>query len=87
MSRRLGAVGVIMLTLFIVLAAQVVYLQFFHADALNKSGLNPRVETAAQYSARGSIYSADGALLASVVASAAAVRRSNCAWRVASRAS
>jgi len=68
-SRRLGAVGVIMLALFIVLAAQVAYLQFWHANALAKSELNPRVQNATLYLPRGDIVAADGTVLAHSVPS------------------
>ena len=58
-----------MLTLFIVLAVQMAYLQFWHANALAKSSLNPRVQNAALYSPRGDITAADGTVLAHSVPS------------------
>jgi peptidoglycan glycosyltransferase len=69
MSRRLGAVGVAVLILFVALAGQAAYLQFFHATQLNASALNPRVQSAGLLYPRGDILAANDALLAHSVPS------------------
>ena len=65
--------GLILLLLFAVLIGQSAYLQFFHADALNKSPLNPRQVTAGQVAPRGDIVAADGQILAHSVKSGSAL--------------
>ena len=69
MSRRLGYLGALMILLFAVIIGQSVYLQFFHAEALNQSPLNPRQQSAGQHSPRGVIEAADGEILAQSVKS------------------
>jgi penicillin-binding protein A len=68
-SRRLGVLGVVMVGLFLILAAQSAYLQFWRAGALNASPLNPRVQDAGLNAARGEIIAANGQVLAQSVAS------------------
>ena len=68
MSRRLGVVGVIMIVLFLLLAGQTAYLQFWHAGALNSSDQNSR-NFATQSSQRGDIFATDGTPLAHSVRS------------------
>jgi peptidoglycan glycosyltransferase len=69
MSRRLGAMGTLMLLLFAILIGTSGYLQYWHASALNKSVLNPRLAAASQSSPRGDILASDGTVLAHSVPS------------------
>jgi peptidoglycan glycosyltransferase len=62
-------VGVVVLLLFAVLAAQDSYLQFWKADALNVHVKNPRTTTATVRLPRGAIYAGDHTLLAESVPS------------------
>jgi peptidoglycan glycosyltransferase len=69
MSRRLSVLASIILLLFVLIAAQAVWVQFFHAPALNASIQNPRnaASNTTQYQ-RGEILAADGTVLAQSVA-------------------
>ncbi len=67
MSRRLSVVATGLLILFLVVAGQAAYIQFFHAKALDASSLNPRNITGQALYARGRIYAADGTILAESV--------------------
>jgi peptidoglycan glycosyltransferase len=69
MSRRLSILASVILLLFVVIAAQSAWVQFFHASALNASNLNPRNASvnSTQYQ-RGEIRAADGTVLAQSVA-------------------
>ena len=64
MSRRLRFLASFILLLFVVVAAQSSYIQFFHAQSLNDSSLNPRISQASTLYARGQIVAADGTILA-----------------------
>ena len=64
MSRRLRFLASFILLLFVVVAAQSSYIQFFHAQSLNDSSLNPRISHASTLYARGQIVAADGTILA-----------------------
>jgi peptidoglycan glycosyltransferase len=68
MSRRLGILGVILLALFLVLAGQSAYLQYWRAPALDASVLNPRVGAASRLAPRGEILAANGKVLAESIA-------------------
>lgn len=59
-----------LLVLFIGIAAQSAWVQFFHAPALNASTLNPRNNTSNNQYQRGEILAADGTVLARSVATA-----------------
>ena len=67
MSRRLRFLASFILVLFILLAAQSSYVQFFHAQSLDNSSLNPRVSEASTLYARGEIVASDGTILAQSV--------------------
>ena len=58
-----------MFVLFAVLIGMSAYLQYWHAAALNKSDLNPRLASASQYSPRGDIVASDETVLAHSVPS------------------
>jgi peptidoglycan glycosyltransferase len=64
MSRRLSVLASIILLLFVVVAAQSAYVQYFRAGALNASPLNPRVSSVSTSAPRGQILAADGTILA-----------------------
>jgi peptidoglycan glycosyltransferase len=68
-SRRLSILASVILLLFVVIAAQSAWVQFFHAPALDASNLNPRNASvnSTQYQ-RGEIRAADGTVLAQSVA-------------------
>ncbi|MGC1418508.1 MAG: penicillin-binding transpeptidase domain-containing protein [Acidimicrobiales bacterium] len=68
MSRRLSVLASVILLLFVVVAAQSAWVQFFHATALNHSSLNPRNNTSNNLYQRGEIIAADGSVLARSVA-------------------
>ncbi len=68
MSRRLSILASVILLLFVVVAAQSAWVQFFHASALNRSSLNPRNNTSNNQYQRGEILAADGTVLARSVA-------------------
>jgi peptidoglycan glycosyltransferase len=63
-SRRLSILASIILLLFVVVAAQSAYVQYFRAGALSASPLNPRVNSVSSSSPRGQILAADGTILA-----------------------
>ena len=67
MSRRLRFLASFILVLFILVAAQSSYVQFFHAQSLDNSSLNPRVSEASTLYARGEIVASDGTILAQSV--------------------
>lgn len=68
MSRRLSILASVILLLFVLIAAQSAWVQFFHAPALNASPLNPRnTQNNNQYQ-RGEILASDGTILAQSVA-------------------
>lgn len=69
MSRRLGVIGTLMLVLFAALIGMSAFLQYWHASALDKSELNPRLASASQYFPRGDIVASDGTVLAHSVPS------------------
>ncbi|CAB4871821.1 unannotated protein [freshwater metagenome] len=73
MTRRLGILGTVIALLFAVLVGQSAYIQFFHADALNNSSLNPRVSFAGLMQPRGDIVAADGTVLATSEAATSGV--------------
>lgn len=68
MSRRLSILASVILLLFVLIAAQSAWVQFFHAPALNASPLNPRNSTNNNQYQRGEIIAADGTILAQSVA-------------------
>ncbi len=63
MSRRVGILALVILLLFAAVAVQSLNLQFFRANALDKSPLNPRVSNSSTYALRGEIIAADGTIL------------------------
>jgi peptidoglycan glycosyltransferase len=67
-SRRLSALASVILLLFVVVAAQSAWVQFFHATALDHSSQNPRNNTSNNQYQRGAIVAADGTVLARSVA-------------------
>jgi peptidoglycan glycosyltransferase len=67
-SRRLSVLASVILLLFVVLAAQSAWVQFFHAPALDASTLNPRNNTSNNQYQRGEIVADDGTVLARSVA-------------------
>jgi len=64
MSRRLSVLSSFILLLFVVIAAQSAYVQYFRAGALDASPLNPRVSSVSSSAPRGQILAADGTILA-----------------------
>ncbi|NNN08728.1 MAG: hypothetical protein HKL85_05990 [Acidimicrobiaceae bacterium] len=64
MSRRLSMLATFILLLFVILAAQSAYVQYFHASALAQSSENPRNNTVSSSQPRGQILAADGTILA-----------------------
>lgn len=68
MSRRLSVLASVILLLFVVIAAQSAWVQFFHAPALNQSSLNPRNNSSNNHYQRGEIIADDGTVLARSVA-------------------
>ncbi|HEY5120055.1 MAG TPA: hypothetical protein VII84_00600, partial [Acidimicrobiales bacterium] len=64
MSRRLSMLASFILLLFVVVAAQSAYVQYFHASALSQSAENPRNNTVSSSQPRGQILAADGTVLA-----------------------
>ncbi|MDE3093371.1 MAG: hypothetical protein KGL05_06890 [Acidobacteriota bacterium] len=64
MSRRLSILASLILLLFVVVAAQSAYVQYFRAGALSASPLNPRVNSVSSSAPRGEILGADGTVLA-----------------------
>ena len=64
MSRRLSILATVILLLFVLVAAQAAYIQFFHASTLNASPLNPRTNSLSSNAPRGQIVGADGTILA-----------------------
>jgi penicillin-binding protein A len=64
MSRRISVIATVILLLFVVVASQSAYLQFFHAAALDASPLNPRSNSVSSTAPRGTILAADGTILA-----------------------
>jgi penicillin-binding protein A len=73
MTRRLGLLGTVIGLLFALLVGQSIYVQFFHAGALNSSSLNPRVSFAGLMQPRGDIVAADGTVLATSVSATSGV--------------
>ena len=67
MSRRLRFLASFILFLFVVVAAQSAYIQFFQSEKLASSPLNPRISQASTLYARGEIVAADGTILAQSV--------------------
>jgi penicillin-binding protein A len=68
MSRRIWRLAIVIALLFIVVAGQTLWIDFFHAPALNASSLNPRNFVTSNEFERGEIYAANGAVLAQSVA-------------------
>lgn len=64
MSRRLSILSSFILLLFVIIAAQSAYVQYFHAAVLNQSLQNPRVNSVSSAEPRGRIIAADGTILA-----------------------
>lgn len=64
MSRRLSTLASVILLLFVVVAAQSAYIQYFHAPALDASVSNPRNDSVSSTAPRGEILGADGTILA-----------------------
>ncbi|MDH2904241.1 MAG: penicillin-binding transpeptidase domain-containing protein [Actinomycetota bacterium] len=64
MSRRLSMLASFILLLFVVVAGQSAYVQYFHASALAQSAENPRNNTVSSSQPRGQILAADGTILA-----------------------
>ena len=64
MSRRLAKLASFILLLFVVVAAQSAYVQYFRAPALAQSAENPRNNTISSSQPRGQILGADGTILA-----------------------
>src|ERR1019366_7171531 len=74
MSRRLSVLASVILLLFVLIAAQSAWVQFFHSPALNASIENPRnVSTNSTQYQRGEILAADGTVLAQSVATSSRV--------------
>jgi peptidoglycan glycosyltransferase len=68
MSRRLSVLATVILLLFVVVAAQSANLQFFRSKSLAASSLNPRNNQSTADVQRGTIFAADGSVLAQSVA-------------------
>ncbi len=68
MSRRLAYLATFILLLFAVIVGQASFVQFFHAQALDSSPLNPGSGANIVSSDRGEIIAADGQILAQSVA-------------------
>jgi peptidoglycan glycosyltransferase len=68
MSRRIWRLATLLLILFVVLASQSLWIQLFHAQALDNSPLNPRNNVSSDQYQRGDIYAANGSVLATSVA-------------------
>ncbi len=68
MSRRLSVLATIILLLFVVVAAQSANLQFFRSKSLAASPENPRNNQSTANAQRGTIFAADGSVLAQSVA-------------------
>lgn len=64
MSRRLSLLASFILLLFVVVAGQSAYVQYFHAGALTASPQNPRNNSVTASAPRGEILAADGSILA-----------------------
>jgi peptidoglycan glycosyltransferase len=68
MSRRIWRLAIVISILFLVVAGQALWIDFFHASALDSSPLNPRNFTTSNEYERGEIYAANGQVLAESVA-------------------
>jgi penicillin-binding protein A len=68
MSRRIWRLAIVIALLFIVVAGQTLWIDFFHSSALDSSPLNPRNFTTSNKYERGEIIAADGTVLAKSVA-------------------
>ncbi len=77
MSRRVSRLAAVILLLFLVVAGQSLWVQYFHASALSQSPLNPRNNEATNQYQRGDIYAANGTVLAASVATS----NPNAPWR------
>jgi peptidoglycan glycosyltransferase len=66
-SRRIWTLGVVILLLFALVAAQSSWVQIFHAQALDNSSINPRNNVSNNQYHRGQILAADGTVLAESV--------------------
>jgi peptidoglycan glycosyltransferase len=64
MSRRLSFLASFILLLFVIVAGQSAYVQYFHASALDAAVSNPRNNSVLSTAARGEILAADGSILA-----------------------
>ena len=64
MNRQIRLIGVGIMVLFVVLFAQLNWVQIFHANALNNNPLNSRRIYKEYDTPRGEIISSDGKLLA-----------------------
>ena len=67
MSRRLGVLAVVIFSLLTLVVLQAFNVQYLRAPALNASPINPRNSSVAANLARGTIYAADGSVLAESV--------------------
>lgn len=67
MSRRIWSLAVVICALFVVVAGQSLWVQWFHAAALNASPLNPRNNVTNVQYPRGEILAANGVVLAESV--------------------
>ncbi len=76
MGRRIRWLGVILVACLGLVAAQLVNIQLVKAKALQTSPFNPRVASQSANNPRGTIYAADGTVLAKSVPTPASVNRS-----------
>ncbi|MDE3222669.1 MAG: hypothetical protein KGL79_04465, partial [Acidobacteriota bacterium] len=75
MSRRLGVLAVVIFLLLAAVVVQAFNIQYLRAPALDASPLNPRNSSVGTNLARGSIYAADGSVLAESVPAGSNVYR------------
>jgi penicillin-binding protein A len=68
MSRRIWRLAIVIALLLMIVAGQTLWIDFFHASALDSSTLNPRNFTLSNEYPRGTIYAANGTVLADSVA-------------------
>ncbi|MCU1363293.1 MAG: hypothetical protein JWM55_1121 [Acidimicrobiaceae bacterium] len=68
MSRRIWRLAIVLAFLFMLVAGQTLWIDFFHASALDSSTLNPRNFTTSNQYQRGEIIAANGTVLAKSVA-------------------
>src|SRR5271170_928178 len=68
MSRRIWRLAIVIALLLMIVAGQTLWIDFFHASALDSSPLNPRNFTTSNEFQRGEIIAANGTVLAESVA-------------------